>query len=231
MKSLLAAAVLLVAQPALAAGVIDGFEAETAGPSILSYASFANWEVGEGTVDLIRSGQFGITCRSGNYCVDLDGSTFAAGALSLNAPIAFDAGDLITVSWWLSGNQRNGQVDGFEALVSIGETPMAFTELVVTIAGVDIPAADAFGNALFFEDGIPGQRGYLRYGWQFRAGAAGELSLSFQNAGGDNVGTILDDVNIRSVIPEPASWALLIAGFGMVGAAARRRAPATQQAA
>ncbi len=28
-------------------------------------------------------------------------------------------------------------------------------------------------------------------------------------------------------IPEPASWAMLIAGFGLVGAAARRRATAT----
>jgi hypothetical protein len=26
-----------------------------------------------------------------------------------------------------------------------------------------------------------------------------------------------------AVVPEPASWALLIAGFGLVGAAARRR--------
>jgi hypothetical protein len=29
------------------------------------------------------------------------------------------------------------------------------------------------------------------------------------------------------VIPEPATWAMLIAGFGLVGAAARRRRPAT----
>jgi hypothetical protein len=28
------------------------------------------------------------------------------------------------------------------------------------------------------------------------------------------------------IIPEPSTWAMLIAGFGLVGAAARRRRPA-----
>jgi len=33
--------------------------------------------------------------------------------------------------------------------------------------------------------------------------------------------------NSGSVVPEPASWAMLIAGFGLVGAVARRRRAAT----
>ncbi len=32
-----------------------------------------------------------------------------------------------------------------------------------------------------------------------------------------------DDVTVGTAVPEPANWAMLIAGFGLVGAAARRR--------
>jgi PEP-CTERM motif len=44
---------------------------------------------------------------------------------------------------------------------------------------------------------------------------------------------LLDDVSIQSVgvVPEPSSWVMLIAGFGLVGAAARRRRVTTAVAA
>lgn len=49
--------------------------------------------------------------------------------------------------------------------------------------------------------------------------------LSFNATGtSDRLGGYLDDISVSSVaVPEPASWALLIAGFGMIGASARRR--------
>ena len=48
----------------------------------------------------------------------------------------------------------------------------------------------------------------------------------FTGGNGRSVGTIevVDDINITTAaVPEPASWALLIAGFGLTGAAMRRR--------
>ena len=49
----------------------------------------------------------------------------------------------------------------------------------------------------------------------------GTLELFYWDSNfGDNTQFVIADV---SVVPEPASWALLIAGFGMVGYAARRR--------
>ncbi len=44
----------------------------------------------------------------------------------------------------------------------------------------------------------------------------------FTATGGDNY-YALSQFEAYGVVPEPASWAMLIAGFGLVGAAARRR--------
>ncbi|WP_416907024.1 MAG: PEPxxWA-CTERM sorting domain-containing protein [Polymorphobacter sp.] len=63
--------------------------------------------------------------------------------------------------------------------------------------------------------------------WQQRSVAFFTLGgpLTFQATGNsEGVGGYLDDISLSSVtVPEPASWAMLIAGFGLVGAAARRR--------
>lgn len=48
-------------------------------------------------------------------------------------------------------------------------------------------------------------------------------SLEFSNAGGDNVGAILDNVSVATAVPEPGSLALL-AGMGVtIGCVLRRR--------
>lgn len=52
-------------------------------------------------------------------------------------------------------------------------------------------------------------------------------SLSFSVAGGASYGaTRLGSVNVGGAVPEPASWALLLVGFGAVGIGMRRRARA-----
>lgn len=62
------------------------------------------------------------------------------------------------------------------------------------------------------------------------------MTLQVATMGGDNIGVILEDVFIgvsprAGVIPEPAAWALLIAGFGLVGGMLRRRGRAEGSAA
>jgi len=56
----------------------------------------------------------------------------------------------------------------------------------------------------------------------FTPGVSGPASFSFHNHGGDNVGAILDNVSIAAV-PEPETYAMLLAGLAALGMAARRR--------
>ena len=77
----------------------------------------------------------------------------------------------------------------------------------------------------------------------FAAGAINYQPVSFTSGGplitrfvftstlGGQVNTGLDNITITSGVPEPARWALLIAGFGLVGAAARRRQRGIQRTA
>lgn len=80
------------------------------------------------------------------------------------------------------------------------------------------------------------------YGWVYGDDiGGGDTSVSVSYAGGitrtsQDMGTSWSpnglDRGFRTwieagTVPEPASWALMIAGFGMVGVAARRRAPTT----
>lgn len=52
-------------------------------------------------------------------------------------------------------------------------------------------------------------------------GAAVNFAIT-EVIGGGSGGVVLDNISVTTV-PEPASWALLIVGFAMVGVAARRR--------
>ena len=64
----------------------------------------------------------------------------------------------------------------------------------------------------------------------FRASNGGSAVFGFQSElvgeppARDSVGLILDNVSLDvTAVPEPASWTMMIVGFGLVGAVSRRR--------
>lgn len=234
MKILLAASALAMTVPAYSATVYSNdFNGENSGNSQLNYNSFNGLTVTDGTVDLVRSSDFGIHCVGNTgSCVDLDGSSGDAGVLNSAGSFAFAAGDIVSLAFQISGNQRGGSADNWgaefdlaaaTALLDWGYTFNGSTVHFGAHAPVDwanitqgVLAPDApFADIVFF----------------VRPDAAGSLTFKFWTDGNDNVGPILDNVSLdvsAPAVPEPTTWALMIGGFALAGAAMRRRAAAVR---
>ena len=73
---------------------------------------------------------------------------------------------------------------------------------------------------------------FSTFGWSFM-GTGGSQNIQFEIVTASNSATILDDISIverviapdpTSWVPEPSTWAMMILGFGAIGAVVRRRA-------
>lgn len=191
------------AAPAKAAPVFfDDFEGVTSGGTILNWDGGVNWDVLSGTVDLVKSGDaFGITCAGGTgYCVDMDGSTRSAGDIvSINVgPLAAGTYEF---SYSLSGNQRQlGFADSVVAYIEFGVMSWAHT--------------------------LPYNAGWQTFTQEFTLTSVTDpVYIRFGATGGDNIGMLLDNVQLSAVsVPEPASLGLMLIGFaGVFGARTRSR--------
>ena len=224
---LTALAVAASAAPA-SAGVVysNNFDAENGGNTALNYNGFNGLTVTNGTVDLVKSGDFGIICSGGaGACVDLDGSTSDSGLVSSNS-YAFNAGERVALSLLFSGNQRNapppdaftmsfnfaGPVSGTYGLMSsfFGNVNFgSFTNTSgLTLSISNVPPNFAITDVTFFFDPTNGS----------------STTFGLQDAGNDNIGIVIDNLSLSvGAVPEPATWAMMIAGFGLAGLGLRRR--------
>lgn len=92
-----------------------------------------------------------------------------------------------------------------------------------TASSVDITVLDNGGQTFSFTN-LALTNGENQFGFQ---GINGQSirSVSFSTNGGgiQDVRQVRLDLANNAAVPEPAAWALMLAGFGVVGAAARRR--------
>lgn len=174
----------------------DNFDGETLG---INYTGFANWNVSNGTVDLIGNpGFFDFLPGNGRY-VDMDGSTSNAGKITTKSTFTFLSGMTYELSFDLAGNQRNG---GNESVIV------------------------SVGGGLFSENFSLNQNDPFTTYTRTFIGDGTSQTLMFEGTGGDNIGMLLDNVQLvkldaQQPIPEPSTMLLL--GSGLIGLMAWRK--------
>lgn len=191
-------AVLLAAGPAAADTILfsDNFNTENGGIGALNYNAFANWNVTDGTVDLLSAGI--LICTT--VCVDLDGSTLDAGIMTTKTSFSFLAGQTYDLQFDLAGSQRG---DANTVQIEVEIVPLSLTSITVlsnepfaTRTITFTPLLDATGP------------------------------ISFENLGGDNLGALLDNVvlSLRTQeVPEPGVLSLITTGLAGLFVFRRRK--------
>ncbi len=201
-----AAALALPAMPAYAASFINGgFESglDNVGQFTTlnsgDSTSITGWTVGGSGVDYIGTYW---TPNEGARSIDLS----ALGAGSLAQTFDTVAGKSYRVSFYLAGNPAGA--------------PLIKTARVSA-------SGNAASDYSFDETGFSlSNMGWALKSYDFVAGAGTSTTLTFASLNDTPYGPALDNVSI-SAVPEPASWALMIAGFGFAGASLRRRTRAS----
>lgn len=218
-----AAGALLFAGTASAEGVQNGsFETGTYTTSPDSYSihfagssDIGSWTVTSdhdgGNVAAMRNGAFDVTASDGTYSLDLTGGGLGADDSNGNGVLqsfATIVGDTYSLSFDVGTNSGYTSTGGatIEALID-GSSIYSFTNSYVA----DTPATQNWATA----------------STTFVAtGTTTTLNL-IGRAGGLYTG--LDKVSVADIasgtsgaVPEPASWAMMIAGFGLTGGTLRR---------
>jgi len=164
-----------------------------------------------------------------SFVVDAASNSSGAG-FGLNTGLTYSAGDLLTVSaaaddlWSAGPVPRWSNANGL-----IGDLFATGTDETGLPAGTQIGANwglwAQFGLSAPYGSLVGGIGGvYQLLGTSFSgpAWASGTLELFYWDENSfDNSGRI--SVNVGGAVPEPASWAMMLGGFGLVGGALRSR--------
>lgn len=175
----------------------DNFNNENGGVGALNYASFANWDVTRGTVDLIGNGFADFFPGNGLY-VDLDGSTFASGRMESKTTFTLNPGTTYILQYELAGNYDGAPNNTVQvSLAGFSVTHSLPNDLPLTTFTDYITVSTLQSGKLIF-DQIDGNN--------------------------NNMGAKLDNMSLNAVsdseVPIPAT--VLLFGTGLLGIAGWR---------
>lgn len=161
--------------------------------------AITGWTVSAGTVDYIGTYW---SAQDGGRSIDLAGGS--PGALSQT--FTTSVGDTYRVTYWIARNPDSG-IDPRTGFATVG------------------------GSTVQFSYAGSGNRSNMQWQQEFIDFTATSTSASLTFAADPATangffGPALDNVSIATiagVVPEPSAWALMILGFGVAGAAMRRR--------
>jgi hypothetical protein len=151
------------------------------------------WAVTAGTVDVVYPGWYNELCAAGGDRCVDLDGSNGQGG-TLVKSLNLNSGVTYIASFDLAGNQRGAGPDNL--ILGFGSSAQSFA--------------------------LASNAPWARYSITFNPTASGAYTLSFQNGGGDNMGAMLDNVSVAAV-PEPETYALMLAGLGLLGFMARRR--------
>ncbi|MBX3483676.1 PEPxxWA-CTERM sorting domain-containing protein [Phenylobacterium sp.] len=164
------------------------------GPALLP-----GWTVEAGSVDLTDTSSAWGPAGGGQYSLDING--WSAGTIAQS--FATVLGRLYTVSFNYSRNPANAPYTA-TATVSAGGQSLDVTAL----------GDGAFGGL----GSMAWQSGTFTF-----VGTGNTETIRLAATIPGNAGVFFDNVSVTAGVPEPSTWAIAIMGFGLMGAALRRR--------
>ena len=151
------------------------------------------WAVTAGTVDVVYPGWYNELCAAGGDRCVDLDGSNGQGG-TLVKSLNLNSGVTYIASFDLAGNQRGAGPDNL--ILGFGSSAQSFA--------------------------LASNAPWARYSITFNPTASGTYNLSFQDLGSDNRGAMLDNVSVAAV-PEPGTYALMLAGLGLLGFMARRK--------
>jgi hypothetical protein len=226
---------VLLAGPAAAKRVFfDDFDSEANGKTAIFQTTLSNFEVA-GYIDIIApDNRLGYAVDSS--VIDIGGG-LTGGAIRNKDWYRWEAGDTVSVSFLISGNQLRPDIPDipyFELQFLVEGDENGYKWVDVERFWADGWLVSDFGperlGDYYFMYGteLAGNQPWVRQTLNFIPLKGGSVRFLLGTLTGGGYGPLIDDFAIditpaAAAIPEPECWAMLIIGFGAVGIGLRRR--------